>query len=78
MSVLNKGLNFVPTPKRVDDVDFITEIEKLISKSDMSEDDAAMVRFETTKALQAFKRSSDNLTADENAPCMTLERGRIL
>ena len=64
-SVLSKGLNFVPTPKYINNVEFITEVEKLVSNSSMTQDEANKVRFEVTKALQSFKPSDDNLTAEE-------------
>ena len=62
--VLSKGLNFVPTPKTVNNVEFITEVEKMLSKSDLTQDDVNKVRFEVTKALQSFRPDSDNLTAE--------------
>ena len=64
-SVLSKGLTFVPTPKYINNVEFITEVEKLVSNSSMTQDEANKVRFEVTKALQSFKPSDDNLTAEE-------------
>ena len=64
-SVLRNGLNIFPTPKSVNSVDFITEVEKLISKSSMSVDEINKIRFEVTKALQSFRPDRDNLTVEE-------------
>ena len=75
ISVLSKGLNFVPTPKSVNNVDFVTEVEQFISRSNMSEDEVNKVRFEVTKALQSFRPDGDNLTAVERHALHTL-RGR--
>ena len=72
VSVLNKGLNFVPTPKHVNDVEFITEVEKLVAGSNMTQDEANRVRFEVTKALQSFKPGKDNLTAEERRALRSL------
>ena len=64
-SVLRKGLNFVPTPKHINSVDFITEVEKLITHNNMTQDEANKIRFEVTKALQSFKPPHDNLSPEE-------------
>ena len=71
--VLRKGLNFVPTPKHVNNVEFITEVEKLITNSRMSQGEANKVRFEVTKALQSFRPSDDNLTAEERRALRQLQ-----
>ena len=76
--VLSKGLNFVPTPKNVSNVDFITEVEKLVSISNMSEDEANKIRFEVTKNLQSFKPDSDNLTSEERRMLHSLKNRQDL
>ena len=65
-------VNDVDTPKRVNNVEFITEVEKLITIR-MSQGEANQVRFEVTKALQPFKPSDDNLTAEERRALRQLQ-----
>ena len=64
-NVLNKGLNVVPAPRTVNNVDFITEVEKFLEKRELAEDEANKIRFEVTKALQSFRPTADNLTSFE-------------
>ena len=77
-SVLRKGLNIFPTPKSVNSVDFITEVEKLISKSSMSVDEINKIRFEVTKALQSFRPDRDNLTVEERRALYALRERKNL
>ena len=76
--MLGKGLNFVPTPKSVNNVDFITEIERLVSGSKMTTDEANKIRFEVTKALQSFKQGNDNLTIEERRALRNLRERKDL
>ena len=74
LSVTRKELNVVPMPSRVDSVDFISDIDNFISKNDVSEEKVAQVRFDTTKALQAFNLSSDKLTVGERRALHELKK----
>ena len=74
-SVLRKGLNFVPTPKHINSVDFIAEVDKLITHNNMTQEEANKIRFEVTKTLQSFKPPHDNLSAEERRALRHL-RGR--
>ena len=73
LGVLRKGLNFVPAPKHVDNVEFITEVEKMLAGTNMPPDEANRVRFEVTKALQGFKPRDDNLTKEERRALRSLQ-----
>ena len=41
------------------------QVEKLISGSNMRQDEADRIRFEVTKVLQSYKPTADNITAGQ-------------
>ena len=66
VSVLRKGLNFVPTPTSVPVADFVSAVESVCRSDDVTPDVANRLRFEVTKALNSFRPpQSKNLSKGE-------------
>ena len=73
--VLEKGLNFVPTPDKLPVAEFISAVESVCRSNDIPPDVANSLRFDVTSVLKSFHPPNDkNLTEAEWRALRDLQR----
>lgn len=64
-SVLTKGLNFAPTPKKCDIPSVITSVEEALRRCELNSETSGLVRSRVVGALRKPFSASSNLTPAE-------------